>query len=104
MTIHITLDEIDLLYKRLIQRAKNDKIEFVDIETDYYWIISSDEWDDFSFSPDPCVGSLAEDWNSLQEILTTDRIVTYLDYDRLASIVRALSEKIAPSKKQSVED
>lgn len=98
MTIKVTIDELESIFKRLVQKAREDGIEFVNIESDYYWIIFSDEWDNFSSSPEPSVGSLIDDWNSLQGISKTNRIVTYLDYERLASILRALSETITPSK------
>ncbi|MDJ0658444.1 MAG: hypothetical protein QNJ42_03030 [Crocosphaera sp.] len=70
------------------------------VETDYYWLITSDEWEDFNSNspPDPVVGSLIDDWESLQKILTQEHIVTYLDYERFASILRAISETIVPSK------
>ena len=105
MTIHITIEEIELIFARLIQRVKNDEIKFVDIEADYYWIVTTDEWGDFtSSSPQVAVGSLVDDWDSLQKILRTEQIVTYLDLERYASIMRAMSEAIAPSTKQSVTD
>lgn len=99
MIIQITIEEIELIFTRLIQRVKNDEITFVDIETDYYWIVTSDEWGDFtSSSPQVAVGSLVDDWDSLQKILRTEQTVTYLDWERCASILRAMSEAIAPSK------
>ena len=104
MTLRINVDEIKQIFEYLIQRINNDNIEFVDVETDYYWLITSDEWDDFDSSPEAVVGSLVDDWDSLQEVLESKRIVTYLDYERFASILRAISETIAPSKKKSVED
>jgi hypothetical protein len=45
-----------------------------------------------------------DDWISLQKILETERIVTYVDYERLASILRAISEAIAPSTKEISSD
>ncbi|MBD2197054.1 MULTISPECIES: hypothetical protein [Calothrix] len=104
MTIRITLDEIKQIFELLFQRIKDDKIEFVDVETDFYWLITSDEWSYFDSSPEAVVGSLVDDWDSLQEVLESERIVTYLDYERFASILRAMSETIAPSKKKSVEE
>lgn len=94
MTIRITLDEMEQIFKRLIQRMKYDKIDFIDVETDYYWIITSDVWDNFEVTPDICVGSLIDDWDSLQKVLTSEQMVTYLDYDHFASILRAVSETI----------
>ncbi|MEH2327044.1 MAG: hypothetical protein V7K32_26480 [Nostoc sp.] len=104
MTIRITVDEIKLIFELLFQRIKDDQIEFVDVKTDFYWLITSDEWSNFDFSPEAVVGSLVDDWDSLQEVLESKHIVTYLDYERFASILRATSETIAPSKKKSVED
>ncbi len=104
MTIRITVDELKQIFEFLLQRINNDKIEFVDVETDFYWLITSDEWSNFDCSPEAVIGSLVDDWDSLQEILENKRIVTYLDYERFASILREISETIAPSKKQSVEE
>ena len=66
----------------------------------------SSEWEDFNSDspPEPCVGSLVDDWESLQKILTGEHIVTYLDYERFASILRAVSETIVPSKEISSEN
>lgn len=98
MTIRIDVDEIELIFEKLLQRLKTDRVESLELETDYYWIVTTDEWDDFSSgSPSTAVGSLVDDWNSLQDAVNTDRI-TYLDLDRFASILRALSETISPSK------
>ena len=104
MTTRITVNEIKHIFEHLIQRISDDKIEFIDIETDYYWFITSDEWDNFSSTPNMVVGSLMDDWISLQKILETERIVTYVDYERLASILRAISEAIAPSTKEISSD
>jgi NADPH-dependent 7-cyano-7-deazaguanine reductase QueF-like protein len=103
MTIRIPVDELKQMFELLLQRINDDKIEFVDVETDFYWLITSDEWTNFNSSPEAAVGSLVDDWDSLQEVLESKSIVTYLDYERFASILRAMSETIAPSKKKSVE-
>ncbi|WP_292761364.1 hypothetical protein [Nostoc sp. NOS(2021)] len=42
MTIRITVDETKLIFELLLQRIKDDQIEFVDVETDFYWLITSD--------------------------------------------------------------
>ncbi|BAZ49461.1 hypothetical protein NIES4103_20730 [Nostoc sp. NIES-4103] len=104
MTIRITVDELKQIFELLFQRIKDDKIEFVDVETDFYWFVTSDEWSNFDSSPNVAVGSLIDDWDSLQEILRNKRIVTYLDYERFASILRVISETIAPSNKIFVNE
>ena len=98
MEISITTDELRQIFECLIQRMGNDEIQSIDIGTDYYWLVSTSEWDDFSKTPEEIsVGSLVDDWNSLKSILETKRIVSYVDYDRFASVLRAISEKISPS-------
>ncbi|MEM9922158.1 MAG: hypothetical protein AAF915_00120 [Cyanobacteria bacterium P01_D01_bin.50] len=104
MTIRITVDDLKQIFEFLLQRINNDKIEFVDVETDFYWLITSDEWSNFDSSPEAAIGSIVDDWNSLQEILEDKRIVSYLDFERFASILREISETIAPSKNKFVEE
>lgn len=98
MTIRINVDELKQIFRFLVQRMNDDNIEFIDVETDFYWLITSDEWSNFNSSPEAVVGSLVDDWNSLQQVLESKHIVTYLDYERFASILRAMSQTIAPSK------
>ena len=98
MTIRINVNELKQMFDFLVQRINDDNIEFIDVETDFYWLVTSDEWSNFNSSPEAVVGSLVDDWNSLQEVLKSKGIVTYLDYERFASILRAMSETIAPSK------
>lgn len=104
MTIRITVDELKQIFELLFQRIKDDKIEFVDVETDFYWLVTSDEWSNFDSSLKVAVGSLMDDWDSLQEILQNKRIGTYLDYERFASILRVISETIAPSNQIFVNE
>lgn len=104
MTIRVSVDQIEQIFKLLIQQIKDYGIDFVEVETDYYWLVSTKEWDDFTSTSTPLVvGSLLDDWLSLQKILTTEQ-VTCLDLERFASILRAVSETIYPSKNKSIED
>lgn len=96
--MRISVEEIEQVFHRLIEKIKEDKIQFLDIETDYYWIITSADWDNFASEPTIAVGSLIDDWDSLQKVLRDECITTYLDYERFASILRAISETITPSK------
>jgi hypothetical protein len=41
MTIHITVAEIKQIFELLLKRINDDKIEMVDIETDFYWLVMS---------------------------------------------------------------
>jgi hypothetical protein len=64
---------------------------------DEYWIITADEWNNFKVLPTLCVGSLSEDVQFLKEAISEDAMYTYSDLDRVATILRAISEMQAPS-------
>ena len=92
----VTVDEIEILFKLVIEKLKNDKRASIEFNTDEYWIITSDEWDNFKKMPKPAVGSIKEDIEYLKKAIRQGRIYTYSDLDRLATILRAISEIEAP--------
>lgn len=104
MKIRVSVDEMEQIFNCLIQRIKDDGIDFVEVETDYYWLVSTAEWDDFTSPSAPLVvGSLLDDWLSLKKTLTTEQ-VTCLDLERFATILRAVSETIYTSNNKRIED
>jgi len=65
-----------------------------EINTDYYWTILPPEWKDFSTKqPEISVGSVQSDWSELRRICDPDEVVSFVDYDRLASVLRHVSEE-----------
>jgi hypothetical protein len=93
----INTDEIESVFNLLIKKLHLEGIKSIEIENkDYYWLIGSPEWTDMEKVAEPEVGSLTDDWDSLKKTITGDRIVTYIDFDRLASILRAISEELNP--------
>lgn len=66
------------------------------LNQDYYWLVGSDKWDDFSSSPVAHqVGSLTDDWHYLQRLANADEAVSVTDPDRLAALLWAISEQIS---------
>jgi hypothetical protein len=61
---------------------------------DEYWIVEAPEWTDFQKKPELAVGSLADDWIELQKMMA-GRMPTAVDLDRLAAVLRAVSERLA---------
>lgn len=94
---NINLAEIEILFRLVLDKLKKDQVEKINITTDEYWIISTDEWADFKKTPQAAVGSLAEDVNYLRKAIEENEIVTYSDFDRLAAILRFISEEMAPT-------
>jgi hypothetical protein len=93
--MEIDLNEIINALK-LVESKLEAEENLVSIDTDNYWIISASEWDDFSKDPAPSVGSLQDDLEAVKKALKRGAIVSYSEVDSLASILRAISEKIAP--------
>ena len=92
----ITIKEVEVLFKLAIEKLKNDKLANVEFNNDEYWIITTDEWDKFEDIPKPAVGSIKEDIEFLRAAIKENVIYSYSDFDRLATILRAISEIQAP--------
>lgn len=88
----ITTEELKQILKKVIDKLEQDKITDIKIENDFYKLIPIKS--DFNnFEDELMVGSLFDDVDSLKLIVNDkDRIITYVDFDRLASILRIISE------------
>jgi len=93
----INIKEIEVLFKLVIEKLKNDRFTSVEFNNDEYWIITTDEWDRFEGFPKPAVGSIKDDLEFLRATIKENVIYSYSDFDRLATILRAISEIQAPS-------
>jgi hypothetical protein len=51
---------------------------------------------DVSQDAKPVIGSLIDDWENLEKLITENNSVAFLDLDRLASILRAISQELNP--------
>jgi hypothetical protein len=94
--MQINLKEIIQAAKLLEIKLKKESSMILDIETDNYWIVGASEWSDFSKVPDPGVGSLEDDLASIKKAIDRETIISYSEVDALASLLRAISEKLAP--------
>ncbi len=93
----ILVSEIEKLFKLLISKLKRDGIEDINIETDEYWIVLADEWNVQNNSPKLSVGSLEEDITLLKETIKNGEMHSYVDFDKISSVLRAISEKELPT-------
>lgn len=92
----ISVNEIrhvfDLIIDKLIFEA-NDNIEMT---IDAYQFVPTSHWDSFASLPIHS-GSLADDIESLKKLTSNpDRPCTYVDFDRMASVLRAISQVYNP--------
>ena len=102
MAVRVTASEIRAVFSLLHKKLTDLGIEIVNIETDYYWLVSTDQWDDLDSDPKPVVGSLVDDWESLRKVMEGQHPATFVDFERLASVLRALSETLNPTTELQV--
>jgi|GEM_PF-2632762 len=93
---NITIEECEVLFKLVIQKLKNDRLSHFEFNMDDYWIITADEWNEFTDAPQPVVESFAEDIGYLKTAIKEKAIYTYSDFNRLATVLRAISQMQAP--------
>lgn len=96
MSILIKLEEISSLFELIIKKLQKENIEDIEIEEYLYWFINSDNWNVDKENPEIEVGSFKDDWEGLLKCIDRNEIVTYVEFDRLASILKVMSNKLAP--------
>lgn len=101
--ITVSVNELEFFFKRIIETLRSEGLESIELDTDYYLKISADKWEKFDEyydrKIDPSVGSLIDDYESLKKELYGDFIdipIPYVDFDRVASLLHAISQKINP--------
>lgn len=94
MNATITVKSIELLLSRIVSKLKKDGISNFEFKEDEYWIILTDEWNEFNQTPKPAVGSLVDDTEFLKSVLENNELITYLELERLASVLRAISSQL----------
>ena len=97
----ISISEIENLFDLVIKKLRIDKLDKIEINLDEYWIITSDEWNNFETEPISALGSFKEDIEGLKKTLADQQIFTYSDFDRLATLLRSISEIAAPISQKS---
>jgi predicted HAD superfamily phosphohydrolase YqeG len=94
---NISVDEIEKIFSLVVEKLKKDGVGNISFDLDEYWIILTNEWNDFKNVPSPSVGSFVDDVNCLKKVIGQNIIYSYSEFDRIAIVLRALSEKMAPS-------
>ena len=93
---NIKVEELRAIFQKIIEKLKSEGYEELNFIKDFYRIIPTEKWD--SYNEDLAhEASLFDDIYSLK-LLNYDskRTTTYVDFDRLASILRAISQNNNP--------
>ena len=89
--------EIEKIFALVINKLKADDANNFELELNEYWLILPDEWNNFSGNPQLAIGSFKDDILNLKRAIEENEIISYSEFDRLATVLRAISEKQAPS-------
>ena len=94
----IPVSTIRSILERVIEKLQATGLENLPVgDSDMYWYVPAPECYDMRSIPDLNVGSLQDDISFLEELAkNTERIPAYVDFDRLASLLRALSNELNP--------
>jgi hypothetical protein len=88
--------DLKKIFNRIVDKLEHENIQEIEIPTDLYRFIPTDEWHKFDNDVIE-VGSLKDDIESLLLIATDlDRPCTYVDFDRMAGVLRSISQTINP--------
>ncbi|WP_298547112.1 hypothetical protein [uncultured Aquimarina sp.] len=91
----IKVKELETLFRRVIQKLESENIKEIDLDEDFYRFIPTDNWN--SYEDIIIDGSLFDDWDSMQmHITNSEEFFPYINLDRIASILRYISEKENP--------
>lgn len=96
--MRVRLKELKRLCEILINKAVKSGFEEIEIDADNFWIIASGDRENINIeTPNVCVGSLYDDIGYLNKILEGANPPTPVDFDRLASVLIAVGERISRS-------
>lgn len=92
----MTLDELERCITTLLALARARGIyEIHKGKPDYYWSVPSPEWTEISKDPELTVGSLNDDLLELEKLLKEPERASSVDFDRVASVLRLLSDRLS---------
>lgn len=97
----IKVSELKILFEKIIDKLETeyDNEAELELNTLIYRLIPTEKWDKFDKPEDwfsaseISQGDLQDDLTELRKLITEkDRIATFVDFDRLASILREISQ------------
>lgn len=102
----IKISELKKLFDKAIEKLELEYGNDAELElnTSIYRLIPTDKWDEFLKPEDwhsaseIAQGDLQDDVTKLKKLLTEDRITTFVDFDRLASVLLEISQNENPAE------
>ncbi|MET0637370.1 MAG: hypothetical protein ABWZ25_15170 [Chitinophagaceae bacterium] len=92
----IYIEELQKIFKRIIEKLEFEGVNKIEIGEDLYLFIPTSGWQSYTDTP-IYPGSLFDDIENLRMLVSdTARPCTYVDFDRMANVLRAISQIYNP--------
>lgn len=89
----INVDLLEKALTRIIEKLKFENINEIELPHDLYQIIPTDQWQISNNEAKILTGSLVEDLEEVNKLVQNpNSVCTYVDFDRIASILRIISQ------------
>ena len=90
------LNDLEICICILLRLARERGIDEVTLpEKDGYWVVTAPEWTNVYEDPQLAVGSFSDDAAELRKILADNERASSVDLERVASLLRRLSDQLA---------
>ena len=97
MKQYITVKQLKVLFDKIINKLEFDGFEQIEIARDFHSYIPSADWDKLE-NHNVVFGSFFDDLDWLKKLVQDDGqpTATYVDFDRIAHILKLISETENP--------
>jgi hypothetical protein len=90
---NVKVSTLKAAFDRILEKLEFEEVDLIQMESNFYNIVPADKWDITLPETKIEIGSLWDDVDEIEKlVLDKDRICTYVDFDRVASILRAISQ------------
>jgi len=92
--MNLKISEIRAVANNLFNYLEETNREEIELDEDYYWMVSSDDAYDPAKDPEELlIGQLSDDWSELKKILQADSPPIGYALVWLSAIIRIIGEK-----------
>lgn len=103
--MNIVLNELKVLCDTILRRIEYSNISKIYISEDYYWEVFFEDACTSKNPLKPVMGSLFDDWEWLEKVLSKENPLTGIDFFRLGNIITAIGHEFdkPPHKPDTID-
>lgn len=89
--------QLEIVCQKIIEKLKQLPVDRVEVEQDFYWELTNRQaYADNLVLGEQTLGSHVDDWMELQNVVSGKHPTTFVDFDRVAAILKAVSQELNP--------